>query len=99
MIGGLEKSEERLNLLWPPGWQVRTDRQLSTETIRDLALETLVTGMCPNNLHQERSPDGFVSFVPGASRTELPAGDSQGYARTAEPDGGFQGDAAAVGRA
>ena len=48
-----EKITESLSLLWPAGMQPRTDRQLSGETIRDLALEALVVGMCPYSLHQD----------------------------------------------
>jgi hypothetical protein len=48
-----EESKQSLSLLWPTGKQARSDRQLSNETIRDLALETLVSGMCPYNLHQD----------------------------------------------
>lgn len=48
-----EKSKQSLSLLWPTGWQGRSGRQLSNEAIQDLALETLVTGMCPYSLHQD----------------------------------------------
>jgi DNA mismatch repair protein MutS len=43
----------RLSLLWPTGAQASTVRQLSDEAIRDLALETLVAGICPSSLHQD----------------------------------------------
>ena len=43
----------QLSLLWPGGSQEYTDNQLPNEVIRDLALETLVAGMCPYNLHQD----------------------------------------------
>jgi len=48
-----EKSKQSLSLLWPSGEQTRSDRQLSTEVIRDLALETLVAGICPYRPHQD----------------------------------------------
>ena len=48
-----EKTTQNLSLLWPAGIQPRTDRQLADETIRDLALEALVVGMCPYSLHQD----------------------------------------------
>ncbi len=42
-----------LSLLWPNGVQARADQQLSGAVIRDLALETLVAGMCPHSPHQD----------------------------------------------
>ena len=53
MAFGTDKSKQSLSLLWPTGTQPRSDRQLSDEVIRDLALETLVAGMCPSSLHQD----------------------------------------------
>jgi hypothetical protein len=53
LVLGIEKSKESLSLLWPRGEPERSDRQLSTEVIRDLALETLVAGMCPYRPHQD----------------------------------------------
>lgn len=53
MTSSTEMSNPNLSLLWPAGTQPRTDRQLSDETIRDLALEALVVGMCPYSLHQD----------------------------------------------
>jgi DNA mismatch repair protein MutS len=48
-----DNRNKRFSLLWPAGWQARSDRQLSNEAIRDLALETLVAGLCPYSLHQD----------------------------------------------
>ena len=48
-----EMTNQNLSLLWPAGTLARTDRQLSSEAIRDLALETLVGRKCPFNLHQD----------------------------------------------
>jgi DNA mismatch repair protein MutS len=50
---GTEKSKQYSSLLWPAGGQARSDRQLSNEAIRDLALETLVEGMCPYSPHRD----------------------------------------------
>lgn len=53
MASGTGKSKQSLSLLWKPGEQARCDRQLSNEAIRDLALEALVAGMCPYDLHRD----------------------------------------------
>lgn len=53
MVLGTEKSKQSLSLLWPRGEQERSDRQLSNEVVRDLALETLVAGMCPYSPHRD----------------------------------------------
>ena len=53
MVLGSIKSEGSISLLWPAGLQARSGRQLSDEVIRDLALETVVAGMCPSSLHQD----------------------------------------------
>jgi len=53
MALGTGRSKHSLSLLWPPGEQARSDRQLSSEAIRDLALEALVAGMCPYGPHRD----------------------------------------------
>lgn len=53
MAPGAEKGHHRLSLLWPAGGPEKADRPLSSETIHDLALEALVTGMCPYSPHQD----------------------------------------------
>jgi DNA mismatch repair protein MutS len=53
LVRGDERNRQSLSLLWPGGVQERSDRQLSNEVIHDLALETLVVGMCPYSPHQE----------------------------------------------
>lgn len=53
MAPGTETSQHRLSLLWPAEGPEQPDRPLSAETIRDLALEALVAGMCPYSPHQD----------------------------------------------
>lgn len=53
MAPGTAKSKHSLSLLWPTGRPAQSDRPLSNETIRDLALEALVAGMCSYSLHQD----------------------------------------------
>jgi len=48
-----EKGASNPSLLWAAGEQARSDRRLSNEAIRDLALEALVAGMCPYKPHQD----------------------------------------------
>ncbi|MBN1121582.1 MAG: hypothetical protein JXJ17_10920 [Anaerolineae bacterium] len=53
MVLNTGESEQGLSLLWPGGEQARSGGQLSNEVIRDLALETLVAGMCPYSPHRD----------------------------------------------
>ena len=53
VLSTTEKSKQNLSLLWPGEEQEHADRQLSNEVIHDLALETLVAGMCPYSPHQD----------------------------------------------
>ncbi|MDJ0755252.1 MAG: hypothetical protein QNJ45_17140 [Ardenticatenaceae bacterium] len=48
-----EKSKQSLSLLWPDGEPEQAGRPLSNEVIQDLALETLVVGMCPYGPHRD----------------------------------------------
>lgn len=48
-----EKNTRSISLLWPTGRPEQTDRLLSKDAIRDLALEALVAGMCPNSQHRD----------------------------------------------